>query len=133
MSGGIKLEHFLQPSMQDQAVRKLMSKIRVAPYTAKQFPLSNYFGSEVRIRLKDGRTLLGRVDEPVGCTSENSLPLSLLREKFIDCAKYVCSQERAEEAWKAGLSLESINNVRLFVNMFESDRPLAGACSDTGV
>lgn len=121
VSGGVKLSHFAREDIQDDAVRRLMSKVRVAPFTAEQFPLTNYFGSEVRIAMGGGRAFLGRVDEPVGCTSRNALPLAVLREKFIDCAKFVASRASAQSLWDRGLALEEFDDLRSFTAMLETE------------
>lgn len=121
VSGGVRLSHFAPEDLEDEAVRRLMPKVRVAPFTAEQFPLTNYFGSEVRIAMSDGRAFLGRVDEPVGCTSQNALPVAVLREKFIDCATFVPSRAGPESLWDAGLALERFEDLRSFTAMIEPE------------
>jgi len=127
VSRAVTLGHFAEDSIRDPPVRQLMGRIRVAPYTAAQFPLDNYFGAEVRVGLRDGRTLTGKVEQPLGCTSDNPLPPGVLRSKFFDCAGRVCSRQRAEQAWEAGLSLDGLDSIRSFMALLEADHPPAAA------
>ena len=82
----LTLEHFEGDACREPAVLKLMERVEVAPYTAAQFSLDNYFGAEVVVTRDDGRELAAKVEEPVGCTSRNPLPANVLNDKFVGCA-----------------------------------------------
>ena len=66
------------------------ARVHAAPYTTAQFPADNHFGAEVRVTLRGGKVLSGKVDQPFGRTSDNPLPASLLKEKFDNCARARC-------------------------------------------
>ena len=73
-------------------------RVHAAPYTTAQFPADNHFGAEVRVALRGGKVLSGKVDQPFGRTSDNPLPAALLKEKFDNCARRVLPAERVGRA-----------------------------------
>ena len=81
------IEHFEGDTYTEAAIRGLLPRIRVAPYTTAQFPADNHFGAEVRVTLGDGTVLTQKVDQPFGRTSRNPLPPAQLKEKFVHCAR----------------------------------------------
>jgi len=93
-------------------VRKLLPRVHAAPYTTAQFPADNHFGAEVRIALKGGQVLSGKIDQPYGRTSENALPASLLKEKFENCAARVLPKERVGPLYSAIQGFENLKDVR---------------------
>jgi 2-methylcitrate dehydratase PrpD len=85
----VTIEHFEGDRFRDALIRRLMERVRVAPYTDAQLPSDNYFGGEVKVELLDGTRHAAKVDQPLGCTSGNPLPAELLQEKFVNCAQRV--------------------------------------------
>ena len=108
----IAIEHFEANAHNEPAVRKLLARVHAAPCTTAQFPAENHFGAEVRIALKGGKVLSGKIDQPFGRTSENALPASLLKEKFDNCAARVLPVERVGPLYSAIQGFENLKNVR---------------------
>jgi len=108
----ITLEHFEGDAHRDAAVRQLMSRVHVAPYTTEQFPADNHFGAEIRVHTSDGETLTARVDQPLGRTSDNPLPLERLREKFENCSQRVLAQTQVDRLYAAIQRFEDLTDVR---------------------
>ncbi len=108
----VTLEHFEGDGFRDQAIRQSMGRVHAAPHTPAQFAADNYFGAEVKVTLQSGRTYTAKVEEPLGCTSRNPLPVELLQEKFVNCALRVLPQTRVTELYKAMRDLERIGDVR---------------------
>jgi 2-methylcitrate dehydratase PrpD len=108
----IAIEHFEGRAHDEPAVRKLLPRVHAAPYTTAQFPADNHFGAEVKIALRDGTVLSARVDQPLGRTSDNSLPAGLLKEKFEDCAARALPRERIASVYSVIQDFEKLKDVR---------------------
>ena len=108
----IAMEHFDGQAYEEPAVRKLLPRVHAAPYTTAQFPAENHFGAEVKITLKGGKVLGGKIDQPFGRTSDNPLPASLLKEKFDNCAARALSREQTASVYSAIQGLENLQDVR---------------------
>jgi 2-methylcitrate dehydratase PrpD len=93
-------------------VRKLLPRVHAAPYTTAQFPAENHFGAEVKVSLRGGRVLSGKVDQPLGRTSDNPLPASLLKEKFDNCARRALPAERTGALYSAIQGFENLKDAR---------------------
>ena len=108
----VAIEHFENNAHNEPAVRKLLPRVHAAPYTTAQFPADNHFGAEIRIALKGGKALSGKIDQPYGRTSENVLPASLLKEKFDNCAARALPTERVGPLYSAIQGFENLKDVR---------------------
>jgi len=108
----IMIEHFEGDSHRDAAVRRLMSRVHVAPYTTEQFPADNHFGAEVRVRTTGGETLAVKVNEPLGRTSANPLSAPLLKEKFENCSLRALPAKQVAELYAATQRFEKLPDVR---------------------
>ena len=108
----ISIEHFEGKAYEDAAVRELLPRVHAAPYTTAQFPADNHFGAEVKVTLRGGKVLSGKVDQPFGRTSDNPLPASLLKEKFEDCAARVLPRERIAPLYSAIQGFENLRDAR---------------------
>jgi len=108
----VAIEHFENNVHNEPAVRKLLPRVHAAPYTTAQFPADNHFGAEIRIALKGGKALSGKIDQPYGRTSENVLPASLLKEKFDNCAARALPAERVGPLYSAIQGFENLKDVR---------------------
>ena len=93
-------------------MRKLLSRVHAAPYTTAQFPAENHFGAEVKVTLRGGKVLSGKIDQPYGRTSDNPLPASLLKEKFDNCAARALPKERVAPLYSAIQGFENLKDVR---------------------
>src|SRR5882672_1293218 len=108
----VGIEHFENNAHNEPAVRKLLPRIHSATYTTAQFPAENHFGAEIRITLKGGKLLSGKIDQPFGRTSDNPLPASLLKEKFDNCAARVLPAERVGPLYSAIQGFENLKDAR---------------------
>jgi 2-methylcitrate dehydratase PrpD len=108
----ITIEHFEKDLYAEPAAKKLLARIHMAPYTTAQFPAENHFGAEIKITLKGGRVLTGKTDRPLGRTSENPLPVSLLKEKFDNCAVRALPAERVGSLYSAIQGFENLKDTR---------------------
>ncbi|HWI14933.1 MAG TPA: hypothetical protein VNT02_11810, partial [Burkholderiales bacterium] len=84
----------------------------VAPYTTAQFPEDNHFGAEVKVTLRGGSTLTGKVDQPAGRTSDNPLSRDELKAKFDNCAARVLPAARVRALYETIDAFEALADVR---------------------
>ena len=108
----IMIEHFEGDAYRDAAVRALMHRVHVAPYTTEQFPADNHFGAEVRVRTLAGETVTAKVDQPLGRTSGNPLPPDRLKEKFENCSLRVLQSDQVARLYAASQRFEELADVR---------------------
>ena len=108
----IMLEHFERDAYRDTAVRDLMSRVHVAPYTSEQFPAENHFGAEVRVRTTGGEILTAKVDQPLGRTSGNPLPPERLKEKFENCSLRALQPDQVARLHAMTVRFEELADVR---------------------
>ena len=73
----------------------MLTRVHAAPHPEMAMASTDHFGGEVRITLKDGRTLSRRVNQPIGRDSDHPLPQYLLEAKFIHCATRALSPATA--------------------------------------
>ncbi len=106
------ISHFEGDGYKDVRIRNILPRVHVAPYTTAQFPEDNHFGAEVKVTLKDGRVLSGKVDQCFGRTSANPLPPELLKDKFINCALAVLPDAQAADLYSAIMAFEKLPDVR---------------------
>ncbi len=106
VDGRIQLTDFTEERVNEPAIKALLPVIQVRPYAADTFATENYLGAIVDIELADGTRLSGRVDAPVGGTSECPLPPATLRQKFLDCAGQVLPSQRVEKIYELTMSME---------------------------
>ncbi|MBI4193591.1 MAG: MmgE/PrpD family protein [Betaproteobacteria bacterium] len=127
----IMLEHFEGSAYLDAAVRRLLPRIHVAPYTTAQFPAENHFGAEVKVHTRDGATFSGKVDQPFGRTSDNPLPKALLKEKFENCSARALEPDAVARLYAAVQNFENLNAVREVTALAagESARPQRAAAA----
>jgi 2-methylcitrate dehydratase PrpD len=116
----VVIEDFEEGAYREPAVRDLMGRVQVAPYTTDQFPAENHFGAEVRVTLKDGRTFSHKIDEALGRTSANPLSDEAIRAKFVNCAGRVLARERVERLYDIVQSIETLRDVRAISEVIEN-------------
>ena len=125
----ISIEHFEGGAYREPAVQKLLPRIHAAPYTTEQFPAENHFGAEVRIQLRGGKVLSGKVSQPFGRTSDNPLPAALLKEKFEDCAARILPRERVAPLYSAIQGFDNLRDVREVTAIIAGDSARARAAA----
>jgi 2-methylcitrate dehydratase PrpD len=108
----VALPHFEGETYKDAAVRAILPRIHVAPYTTEQFPADNHFAAEVNITLKNGTVLKQKVDQPFGRTSKNALPPELLKEKFVNCSTMALPAAQVEKLYAAIQGIDALKDVR---------------------
>jgi 2-methylcitrate dehydratase PrpD len=81
----IRIENFEGEAFRDPAVRAVLPRVHAAAYTTAQFPADNHLGAEVKVTSVDGKVVFGNIDQALGRTSANPLPVERLREKFDNC------------------------------------------------
>jgi len=104
----------------DPRVAGLLGRVHVAPYGDDQFDPSNHFGGEVKVTLRDGRVLQEKVEQPLGRTSANPLPVARLREKFAACAQRALPAGRIAELVARIEAFETEPDVGAFTRSLES-------------
>src|SRR5262249_30278342 len=108
----ITIGHFEDNAHNEPAVRALLKHVHAAPYTTAQFPADHHLGGEVRVALRGGKVLSGKVDQAFGRTAAHLLPAALLKEKFDNCAKRVLPVERAGLLYSAIQGFENLKAAR---------------------
>ncbi|KPK18909.1 MAG: hypothetical protein AMJ67_07620 [Betaproteobacteria bacterium SG8_41] len=121
----VMLEHFEGKAHLDAGVRALMARVHVAPYTTEQFPADNHFAAEVRVRTTGGEILTAKVDQPLGRTSSNPLPLELLKEKFENCGLRVLRAEQVADLYGATQRFDELPDVRELTGIIAAPAPRA--------
>lgn len=127
--GKVTLEHFEGKAFCDPITRRVMARVRVAPYTDAQFDSSNHFGAELKVRV-DGQTYSAKVQSALGRTSDNPLPQDLLQAKFEDCARRVLSPERVSCLYASIRRLDYVRSVRDLTAMMATDAAVQSLRSD---
>ena len=128
LDGQITIGQFEHAAYRAPEVQALLPKVHVAPYDASQFDMTNHFGGEVRVTLADGRVLSGKVEQPLGRTSDNPLPPALLRDKFELCARRVLAPAVASRLYVQIDAFEQLGDVRaLTATMADAPAPLRTA------
>ena len=117
----VVIEDFEGETFRDPAVRALMARIHVAPYTSAQFPDDNHFAAEVKVRLRGGTTLGTKVDQPAGRTSANPLSAEQLKAKFDNCAARVLPVAQVRLLYDAIENFESLADVRTISETMASE------------
>jgi len=109
--GIVSLDHFSDQAVADPALREVMSRITAEPHPASRMDSTEHFFAEVRVALRDGRTLVGKVDRPVGRDRDHPLPEGALVAKFRDCAGRALGVANVEKLIRPLLSLPTVDNV----------------------
>jgi len=128
--GKVTLESFEGKAFSDPTTRRIMARVRVAPYTDVQFDSSNHFGAELKVRLVNEQTYSAKVQSALGRTSDNPLSQDLLQAKFEDCAGRVLSPERVSRLYASIRHLDYVRSVRDLTAMMATDAAVQPPCSD---
>lgn len=103
--GGITIEHFEGDAYGNPAIRRLLQRTHVAPYSEEQFG-DNSDGAAVRLTLDDGRVLDMKIDDRTPITRES------LEWKFMNCAARACSKAGAAKVMALVDALPQLGDVR---------------------
>lgn len=112
----VGLEAFTDERLGDAKVRDFMSRVKMVenPEFTKTYPTQ--WTAEVRVELRDGRTLTARGDQPEGDPQTN-VPVDNLEQKCLDLMTPVVGMPMAADLLAAMKNLPAVKNVReLFAN-----------------
>ncbi len=108
----IRIEHFEGDAFRDPAVAAILPRVHAGAYDTTQFPADKHFGAEVKVTTRDGRVLTGKIDEALGRTSANPLPMERLRDKFENCIARALPASRARPLADMIERLETLADMR---------------------
>ncbi len=111
----VVLAHFEGDAHRDPEVRAMLAHVHAAPHPEMPMASTDHFGGEVRIALKDGRTLSRRVSQPIGRDSDHPLPQDLLEAKFINCAMRALSPAAAQGLLALLRHIDQIARIRQII------------------
>lgn len=109
--GGCGLKNFTEASVARPEVQALSARVqrKVARLPSQA---GNVFGpSQVEIRLQDGGSRQATVEVAKGDPG-NPLPDAEMRQKYLECAAVVYSQERAERIFQALQKIDEVQDLR---------------------
>jgi 2-methylcitrate dehydratase PrpD len=129
VDGGVGIAHFEGDAWQDARVRALLPRIHVAAYDARQFDPANHFGGAVRLTLRDGRVLDGRVEQALGRTSDNPVPEERLQRKFALNAATVLRAGQVDAIGSAIGAIETLDDVRALTDLLMTASLTEGTCN----
>ena len=92
VDGNVLSQHFEGDAYLDPIIHSLLPRTTVKPFADGQFPEGMPYGAEVRVTLADGKVLAGRIERPLGRTTDNPIPLEQLQTKFKDCSRKILPQ-----------------------------------------
>jgi len=120
------IEHFEdEATVNDPKVRAVLARVNAQTYTTAQFPAENHFGAEIKVTLRNGKTISHKVDRPAGRTSANPLSAEQLKEKFDNCAARVLPAERLAPLYQAIQECEKLADVRTLSAIMAGDKTAA--------
>lgn len=122
MDGRVVLEHFEQDAYLEPAVRRLLTRVRAAPYTGVPYCVDDPFDAELDVTMVDGRRFTAKVDRPLGRTAENPIPMARIRDKFDNCSRRVLSPEAAAAVVRAVDQLDRMASVSEFMSLLDTGR-----------
>ena len=111
IDGKVTLDTFTEEAIRDTSVIRLAEKVHMEVDPELEEDAEGSRPSKVRIRLKDGRTISGRVDYAKGTAKKWPLTSEELRDKFINCARRALREKAVLEAASMIEKLETLDSV----------------------
>lgn len=108
VDGRVLMEHFEGERFRDADVRKVMDVVTTTAHDDD----SNDYGATVVVHLRGGATLTHSVPAPLGRGPEIPLPISMLRDKFMDCASRALDAGQSADVFAALEGLQDARNMR---------------------
>jgi 2-methylcitrate dehydratase PrpD len=109
--GAIGLHTFDDARTQDPAIRRLVERVRLVVDPSIPAALEQHMWTRVSIRLDDGRVVALGPREVPGHPA-NPLSREALREKFMQCARLVLPEDRADAVRQMAESLDGCPDLR---------------------
>lgn len=128
VGGAVRLAHFEDAAIDDEAVRSVMRRISVAPYPEDHVDAGNDWGAQLTVTLKDNRHLMRRVERMVCRGPKNAMSDEEMFEKFSDCAGRSLDPSQIAPLFERLGSLETVGDINEISRLLE---PL-GATAKTG-
>ena len=98
VDGKVTLDTFTEEAIRDTSVIGLAEKVHMEVDPELEEDAEGSHPSKVTIRLKDGRTISGRVDYAKGTAKKWPLTPEELRDKLINCARRALREKAVLEA-----------------------------------
>jgi 2-methylcitrate dehydratase PrpD len=111
IDGKVTLETFTDAAIRDASVTRLARKVHMEVDPELEEDAEGSRPSKVTIRLKDGRTISGRVDYAKGTAKKWPLTPEELRDKFINCARRALTEKAVLEAAAMIEKIETLDSV----------------------
>ena len=111
IDGKVTLHTFTEEAIRDTSVLGLAEKVHMEVDPELEEDAEGSHPSKVTIRLKDGRTISGRVDYAKGTAKKWPLTPEELRDKLINCACRALKEKAVLEAAAMIERLETLNSV----------------------
>lgn len=108
VDGRVLMEHFEGERFRDPEVRRVMEVVATKGHDDD----SNDYGATVEVRLRDGTTFSHAVPAPLGRGPEIPLPMSMLREKFMDCASRALDEAQSAKVFSVLEALQDAGNMK---------------------
>ncbi len=117
----IVVDHFENGAADDPAVRELMRRIEVEPYTNPPPDTGDHYPVELTVTLRSGGQRFIRQERPCGRRPEEPTPPERLQAKFESCAARAIPPEQAAQAF-AALRRLGPSSVRAFTASIHTSR-----------
>jgi 2-methylcitrate dehydratase PrpD len=114
---GVGLEHFEDNAFESEPVGNIMKLVHAMP-----FDLSDgaEMGAEIVISLRDGRSVSGTIERPVGHAPGQPIGEALLAAKFTACTRHVLTPGQRDGIMQTVWDLETLTDLRSFTTMLEA-------------
>ena len=131
MHGKVVMQYFDDTAYRDKDVREVMQRVTAAPHPKMTAGSDeNYLGAEIRVELKDGRTLSEWVDRAQGRGADAPLSADKLKVKFENCAAAVLPADRIAALYAALADFESLKTMRDFTDLVATRGDAASAAAE---
>lgn len=117
LDGTVGLGDFDTARIHQAAVRALMARTQVRPYTSAEFAPDNLLGAVIDIELLDGTRLHAKVTEPVGASPGNAIPAIALVRKFMSCASLAYGAETSTTLHSRIDTLDQLERTRSLTDL----------------
>src|SRR5262245_43090260 len=111
VDGRVTLDTFTEKAIRDTSVIRLAEKVHMEVDPELEEDTEGSRPSKVTIRLRDGRTISGRVDYAKGTAKQWPMTPQELKDKFINCARRALPDGVALEAAALIEQLETLDSV----------------------